>query len=99
MFIVGNLFAAIADVLNAILDIYSWIIIISALISWVNPDPYNPIVRFLYNITEPLLRPIRRKIGTFGGIDVSPIIALLAISFIKHFLVGTLIGMGQRLNY
>jgi YggT family protein len=98
MFIVGNLFGALAEIVNAILEIYTWMIIISALISWVNPDPYNPIVRFLYNVTEPVLSPIRRRIGTFGGFDVSPVIVLLAITFIKHFIVGTLIGIGQRMN-
>jgi YggT family protein len=98
MFVIGNLFIAIAEVLGAILDIYSWMIIISALISWVNPDPYNPIVRFLYNVTEPVLSPIRRRIGTIGGFDISPIIVLLAITFAKHLIVGTLFGMGQRLK-
>ncbi|MBF0472285.1 MAG: YggT family protein [Nitrospirae bacterium] len=98
MFIVGNLFGAIAEIIDAILGIYTWMIIISALLSWVNPDPYNPIVRFLYKVTEPVLAPIRSRIGILGGFDVSPVIALLAITFLKRFLVGTLIGLGQRMN-
>ncbi|MBI5664198.1 MAG: YggT family protein, partial [Nitrospirae bacterium] len=63
MFIFGNFFHAVAYILDTLLSIYMWIIIISALISWVNPDPYNPIVRFLHSVTDPVLRPIRRKLG------------------------------------
>ncbi|HHN64798.1 MAG TPA: YggT family protein [Nitrospirae bacterium] len=98
MFVIGNLFIAIGNVLDILLTIYMWIIIISAIISWVNPDPYNPIVRFLYGATEPVLRPIRRRLGIFGGIDFSPLIVILAILFIKYFLVSTLIELGYRLK-
>ena len=74
MFILGNLIISIAQILNVLLDIYFWIIIIAALISWVNPDQYNPIVRFLYRATEPVFRPIRRIIGNrLGPIDISPL--------------------------
>lgn len=98
MFVIGNLFIAIGNVLDILLTIYMWIIIISAIISWVNPDPYNPIVRFLYGATEPVLSPIRRRLGIFGGIDFSPLIVILAILFIKYFLVSTLIELGYRLK-
>jgi len=95
MFLLENFVVAIAKVLDILLNLYMWIIIISALVSWVNPDPYNPIVRFLYGVTDPVLRPIRRKIGVFGGIDVSPVIVILIIVFLRHFLVKSLIDMGR----
>jgi YggT family protein len=98
MFVVGNLFIAIGEVLNILLNLYMWVIIIAALISWVNPDPYNPIVRFLYGVTEPVLRPIRRRLGIFGGIDFSPFVAILIIIFLKYFLVGSLIELGYKMK-
>ena len=61
MFVLGNFLGAIAEVLNIVLTIYMWIVIISALISWVNPDPYNPIVRFLFSVTEPVFATVRRR--------------------------------------
>lgn len=99
MFVLGNLLIAIADILDIILTIYMWVIIIAALISWVNPDPYNPLVRILYSLTEPVLRPIRRLIGfRLGPIDISPMIAILGIYFIKKFLIITLIELGHKLK-
>jgi YggT family protein len=75
-----------------------WVIIISAVISWVNPDPYNPIVRFLYSVTDPVLRPIRRRIGFAMGIDISPMIAILIIIFIQKFLLASLFGIAARMQ-
>lgn len=98
MFIFGNLFHAIAYILNMVLSAYMWIIIISALISWVNPDPYNPIVRFLHSVTEPVLRPIRRKLGFSMGMDISPMIVILIIMFIKYFIVASIFDMGARMK-
>lgn len=99
MFVLGNFFAAIALVLHYVLWLYMWIIIARAVISWVSPDPYNPIVQFLYRATEPVLEPIRRKLPGGGfGIDLSPLIAILAIYFLDHFLVGSLQGIGSRLR-
>ncbi len=98
MFIFGNLFHAIAYILDTILTIYMWIIIISALISWVSPDPYNPIVRFLYSVTDPVLRPIRRRIGIVMGIDISPMIVILIIIFIKYFLVTSLFDIASKMR-
>jgi len=73
---------------DPVLTIYAWIIIARALISWVNPDPYNPIVQFLGKVTEPVLRPIKRLIPVqlSIGIDVSPLIALLLIYLFQFFL-------------
>lgn len=91
MFIVGNFITATAEVLHIVLTIYMWVVIIAALISWVNPDPYNPIVRFLYGVTEPVFGFVRRHLPLPPmGIDISPIIVLLAIVFLQYFLVETL---------
>ena len=99
MFILANLLTAIAQILDIVLSIYMWIIIIAALISWVNPDPYNPIVRFLYTVTEPVLRHVRRlfRLG-FGGIDISPMIVILIIFFIRRFLITSLIEMALKMK-
>jgi YggT family protein len=78
--VVSNLFIVVANVIDIGLLIYMWIIIIRALISWVSPDPYNPIVRFLYRVTEPVLRPVRRILPIGGmGMDFSPLIVILII--------------------
>jgi YggT family protein len=98
MFIFGNFLHAIAVVLDIILTFYMWVVIIAALISWVNPDPYNPIVRFLYAATEPVLRPIRRRLPVMGGIDFSPLIVIAVIYFLKYFLVATLNDFAIRLH-
>lgn len=99
MFIFANLIITIAVILDYALDIYKWIIIISALISWVSPDPYNPIVRFLYKVTEPALRPIRRLIGyRLGPIDISPVIVIFVIIFAQRFLIGSLMELGSKLK-
>ena len=85
--------------LDIALTIYMWIVIISALISWVNPDPYNPIVRFLRNATEPVYRKIRKYIPTyFGGIDIAPVIVILLIVFLQIFLVNSLLGLAYKLK-
>ncbi|MFP3869293.1 MAG: YggT family protein [Syntrophobacteria bacterium] len=98
MFILGNLVSALANVIGLVLNLYLWIIIIRAVISWVSPDPYNPIVRFLYNITDPVLLAIRRRLPLyFGGIDFSPIIVILAIIFLQRFLVASLHDLARSL--
>jgi YggT family protein len=99
MFILGNLLTAVAQILDILLNLYMWAIIINALLSWVSPDPYNPIVRFLYQVTEPALRPIRRVIPMRGmGIDISPIIAILIIIFLRAALVNSLFEIAVRLR-
>lgn len=98
MFILANLISAIAQILDIALSAYMWIIIIAALISWVNPDPYNPIVRFLHSVTDPVLRPIRRMIGFGLGIDISPMIVILIIIFIRRFLVSSLIEIALKIK-
>ena len=98
MFVLGNFIVAIAQIIGVILTILTWIIVIRALISWVNPDPYNQIVQFLYRVTEPILMPIRRILPAMGGFDLSPIVALVGIMFIRSFVVQTLIEFGMRLK-
>jgi YggT family protein len=97
MFVFGNFLIGIAKVLSIALNIYMWVIIIRALISWVNPDPYNPIVRFLIGVTEPVLYRIRRFLPAMG-LDLSPVVAILAIIFLQQFLVTTLYQMAQRIH-
>ena len=92
MFVLNNFIIAIARVIEIILTVYMWIIIARALISWVNPDPYNKIVIFLYRVTEPVLRPIRKIIPRHSlPIDFAPLIVLLIIFFLQSFLVKTMI--------
>lgn len=99
MFVLGNFIYAIATILSYLLTIANWLIIIRALISWVNPDPYSPIVRFLYKTTDPLLAPFRRMMPAYTtGIDFSPIFALLAIWFIQLFAVKTLFSIAMRMQ-
>jgi len=100
MFAFSNLLIALANVLDILLTILYWLILIRALISWVNPDPFNPIVQFLNNVTEPILYPIRKllPLGFRFGIDISPIIAFLVIIFLKSFLVRTMLDLSLRLR-
>lgn len=90
MFMLGNFIMALAKLINFALSAYIWVVIGSAIISWVNPDPYNPIVRFLRQATEPLLSRIRRVLPALGGLDLSPMILILGIVFLQSFLVPTL---------
>jgi YggT family protein len=91
MFVAQNFLMAVAQLLDFILTAYMWIIIGRVIISWVNADPYNPIVRFLYEITEPLLGRIRRVLPiSMAGIDFSPVILIMGIMFLQSFLVPTL---------
>jgi len=95
----GNIILGIASVLAVVLDIYKWIIIIRALISWVNPDPYNPIVQALTRLTEPVLRPIRKLAPPYKtGVDLSPLIAILIIIFLDYALIANLKQFGYSLR-
>jgi YggT family protein len=99
MFVFANLLTALAAVIGTLLTVYTWILIARAVISWVNPDPYNPIVRFLYNVTEPVLYRVRRLVpSVFGGIDLSPLILILALQFLQIFLVGSLRDLAVTLR-
>jgi YggT family protein len=98
MFVFGNFLQAVAQILHMAINIYVWIVIISALSSWLNPDPYNPIVRFLRGATEPLLYRIRRFLPMAGGIDFSPLVLILALYFVDMFVVRTLSDIASGLR-
>ena len=99
MFVAGNFLIGIGQVIDMALSIYMWVVIIRALISWVRPDPYNPIVRILNGLVDPVTYRIARIIPTrFGMLDVAPLILILAIYFLKFFLVQALIDAGARLR-
>jgi len=103
MFVAGNFLTALAMVLHLLLQAYMWVVIIRALLSWVNPDPWNPIVQTLNRLTDPLLEPIRRRMfrmmGYGGiGIDLSPLILIAGIYFLDFFLVETLNDIAGRLR-
>lgn len=98
MYIVGYFLMAAAKVMDIVLLFFMWIVIARAVLSWVNPDPYNPIVRFINNVTEPVLYPIRTKLPiNFGGIDFSPIIIFLGIIFLRTFVVNSLLRMAAAM--
>ena len=99
MFVFGNLLDALATVIEYVLQFYSWIVIARVVISWVNADPYNPIVRAIYSMTEPVLYRIRRALPVFGGgIDFSPIVVFIGIMFLQSFLVQTLRQLAFRMQ-
>jgi YggT family protein len=98
MFIFGNFILALANLIYIVSNAYIWIVIARAVISWVNVDPYNPIVRFLIQVTDPVLYQIRKRIPPMGGLDLSPMILILAIVFLQSFLVPTLNHFGQYLR-
>ena len=99
MFIMGNFIAAVAKIIDLGLTLYMWIIIGRSLISWVNPDPYNPIVLFLYRSTEPVMAPIRRWLPLKNmGIDISPIIVIAGIIFLQSFLLKSMMELAYSLK-
>ena len=97
MFIIGNFLKASAIVFNYVLTIYMWIVIARAVLSWVSPDPYNPIVRFIHNVTDPVLLRIRARMPVnYGGIDFSPIVVILVVVFLIHFLIDSLFRLSAQ---
>ncbi|HXV69342.1 MAG TPA: YggT family protein [Nitrospira sp.] len=98
MFVVGNFFTALASVVYYVLEFYIYIVVARALISWVNPDPWNPIVQFLDRVTEPALAPIRKLIGWRLGIDLSPLILILVLIFLQKFIVPSLVQMAAAIG-
>ena len=87
MFIVGYFLNAVAEVLHLLLVLAMIVVIARAVLSWVSPDPYNPIVRIINQLSEPVLYPIRKRVPYIAGIDFSPMLVLLAILFLDDFLV------------
>lgn len=101
MFIPANFVSAAASILNVLLSIVYWLVVIRALISWVNPDPGNAIVQFLYKTTDPILEPIRNRmpLNFRFGIDISPIIVILVIMFLKSFLIKSLFDLSLWMRF
>ena len=95
---IGNFIIAIATVINLVLQFYIFVVLGRVIISWVNADPYNPIVRFLKKATDPVLNRVQRYLPPMGGIDLSPMALLLVIYFLQIFLVQTLMRIGQNLQ-
>lgn len=98
MFIVANFLLAFAKIADIVLTTYLYIIIARAILSWVNPDPYNPIVSFLARITEPILYRVRRRLPYIGGIDISPMVVILVIIFTRQFAINSLYDLAYRLK-
>jgi YggT family protein len=99
MFIIGNFITALATIIDYVLIFFMWVVIARAVLSWVSPDPYNPIVRFIHNVTEPVLYPIRTRLPVvFGGMDFSPIIVFLIIIFLRIFVIGSLLRLSATLS-
>lgn len=91
---IDALFGSVFTVILAIVSLYKWVIIISALLTWVKPDPYNPIIQMLYRLTEPAYAFVRRFIPTvFGGMDLAPVIVIFSLIFLETFLGRLFIGM------
>jgi len=98
MYMIGYFLMAVAKVLDLALSLYMWVVVARAILSWVNPDPYNPIVRFLRKTTEPVFYQVRKHLPvTFGGLDMSPIVVFLVIIFLQNFVVKSLIGMARSM--
>ena len=96
MFIAGNFFGALAQILDGVFTLYFWVIIIRVLSSWVHPDPFSPVMQFLLKATDPVLEPVRRIIPPLGPLDISPVVVLLLLQGIQHFVVRTLLDMSVR---
>lgn len=97
----GNIVLGFTNVLDIILTTFKWIVIIRAVLSWVSPDPYNPIVQFLVRVTEPVLKPIRKMLPPWktAGIDWSAFIVILVLIFLDYALIDNLRGWGHRMKY
>ncbi len=98
MFVLANLLEAAATVINMGLTFLLILVFARAVISWVQADPYNPIVQFLYTTTEPILRPIRRRLPAMTGIDISPLVVVMIVVFLQQFLVRSLVQIAQSLR-
>lgn len=98
MFVLGNLIGTLAQILDVLFSAYFFLILVRVLISWVSPDPFNPIVQFLMQVTDPVLEPFRRFIPPMGPIDISPMVALLLLKALQGFLVKTLLDLSFRLR-
>jgi len=97
MIALGNLLIAVAGLLHWVIFIFYWLLLANVILSWVSPDPRNPIVQFIYSATEPILAKVRGKLPPLGMFDLSPIVLFLALYFLDAFLVASLTGYGQEM--
>lgn len=98
MIVIATLIQALASILHTVINVYIWVVIISALLSFVRPDPYNPIVQVLYRLTTPVYAFIRKYIPTLiGGIDLAPLIVVLTLQFIDLFAIKLLFALANAL--
>ena len=100
MYVFGQFLLAVARVVGVVLDVYTWVVIIAVVLSWVNADPYNPIVQAIRSVTEPVFRWVRRRVpfAVVGMLDLSPFLVLLGVYFLKIFLVNSLVLTAYRLS-
>ena len=100
MFVAGNFLQAVAFILDRLLWLYSMVVLVAVLISWVSPDPYNPVVRFLRSATEPVFQWVRQRVpfASVGMLDLSPIFVFMGIWFLRMFVVGTIMDFATRLR-
>jgi YggT family protein len=99
LFVFGNLFSTIAHILDILLEVYMWVVIVRAILSWINPNPYNPLVRIIYGLVDPVTYSISRFFPTrIGMIDIAPFMLLLIIIFLQKFIVRTLFDLAIRIR-
>jgi YggT family protein len=99
VFVFGNLFSTIAHILDILLEVYMWVVIVRAILSWINPNPYNPLVRIIYGLVDPVTYRISRFFPTrIGMIDIAPFLLLLIIIFLQKFIVRTLFDLAIRMR-
>ncbi|MCX5798384.1 MAG: YggT family protein [Proteobacteria bacterium] len=99
MFVFGNLFSTIAHILDILLEVYMWVVIVRAILSWINPNPYNPLVRIIYGLVDPVTYRISRFFPTrIGMIDIAPFMLILIIIFLQKFIVRTLFDLAIRMR-
>lgn len=101
MFVFGNLLHAVASILGSLLSVYFWVLLIRVVLSWVNADPYNPIVRFLSSVTDPVFYYCRRILPfptTIGSLDLTPLLVMLFVQFLQIFLVQSLFDLSLALR-
>ncbi len=101
MFILSNFISSVTHILDILLNLFFWLVVFRALISWVNADPANAVVQFLYKTTEPVLAQVRKRLPlNFQlGIDISPVIVVLAIIFLKSFLIKSLFDISNWIRF
>lgn len=93
----ASLIVFILQTLSSLLGVYLWVVIIAAVLTWIEPNPYNPIVRFLYGVTEPVFDWVREHLPVFfGGIDFSPLVVIIGIQFIQMWLIPTIFQLVIR---